>query len=60
MSFQVAHKWTVRFDDNLILVTVVDYRSLLVPWMKLFRIIDVSVYISPVMEYGVIRNEVAS
>ena len=35
MSLLVADQWTVRFDDNLVLVAVVDYRSLLVPWMKL-------------------------
>ena len=47
MSFQVAHKWTVRFDDNLMLFTVVDYRSLLIPRMKLFEVKDFSVHVSP-------------
>ena len=46
MSFQVAHKWTVRFDNNLMLVTVVDYRSLLIPWMKLCKVKNISIHIS--------------
>ena len=35
MSFEVADKWTVCFDDNFMLVAIVDYGFLLVPRMKL-------------------------
>lgn len=35
MGFQVADKGTVSFDDDLVLVTVIHNRSLLVPWVKL-------------------------
>ena len=35
MSFQIAHKRAIGFDDDVMLVAVIDYYSLLVPWMKL-------------------------
>ena len=35
MSFQIADKRAIGFDDDFVLVAIVDYFSLLVPWMKL-------------------------
>ena len=35
MSLLVADQWTVGFDDDLVLIAIVNYGSLLVPWMKL-------------------------
>ena len=37
MSFKIADEWAVGFDDNFVLVAVVDYCFLLIPWMKLRR-----------------------
>lgn len=36
MSLLIADQWTVCFDDNPVLIAIVDYCSLLVPWMKLY------------------------
>lgn len=44
MSFLIADQWAVRFDDDLVLVAIVDYGSLLVPWMKLQGFMDVSIH----------------
>ena len=35
MGFEVAHEWAVGFDDDFMLVAIVDYCSLLIPWVKL-------------------------
>ena len=45
MSFKVTDEWTVGFDDDFVLVAVVDYCFLLIPWMKLWGDIEVSAYI---------------
>ena len=45
MSFLIADQRAVRFDDDLVLVAIVDYGSLLVPWMKLQGFMDVSIHV---------------
>ena len=45
MSFQIPDEWAVGFDDDFMLVAVVDYSFLLIPWMKLWRDVEVSSYI---------------
>ncbi len=42
MSFQVAYEWAVCFDDDFVLVAVVDYSSLLIPWMKLYGLCELA------------------
>ena len=48
MSFKIADEWAVGFDDNFVLVAVVDYCFLLVPWMKLWGDMEVSAYITTI------------
>ena len=45
MSFKIANEWAVGFNDDFMLVAVVDYFFLLVPWMKLWGFMEVSAYI---------------
>ena len=45
MSLLIADQRAVRFDDDLVLVAIVDYGSLLVPWMKLQGFVDVSIHV---------------
>ena len=45
MSFQIADERAVGFDDDFMLVAVVDYFFLLIPWMKLWGDMEVSAYI---------------
>ena len=48
MSFEIADEWAVGFDDDFVLVAVVDYRFLLIPWMELWEDMEVSVYITTI------------
>ena len=48
MSLKIADEWAVSFDDDFVLVAIVDYGFLLIPRMKLLRNVEVSVYITAV------------
>ena len=48
MGFKIADEWAVGFDDDFVLVAVVNYRFLLIPWMKLWGDMEVSAYITTI------------
>ena len=48
MSFEIADEWAVGFDDDFVLVAIVDYCSLLIPWMKLCGDMEVSASIATI------------
>ena len=48
MSFKIADEWAVGFDDDFVLVAIVDYCSLLIPWMKLCGDMEVSASIATI------------
>ena len=37
MCFQIADEGAVGFDDDLMLITEINYRSLLAPWVQLYQ-----------------------
>ena len=48
MSLKIADEWAVSFNDDFVLVAIVDYCFLLIPWMKLLGNIEVSAYITTI------------
>lgn len=48
MSFKITDEWAVGFDDDFVLVAVVDYCLLLIPWMELWGHMEVSAYITTI------------
>ena len=40
MGFKIADEWAVGFDDDFVLVAIVDYCFLLIPWMKLLGSVE--------------------